>query len=928
MKLYNLQKMILIIVLSVFTYNTSMSQAVLGPNLQDVLNTITEPVEVIVTFWGDDALDEQQIQLLNNAGITSGFHFKSLPMAGISADKAAINTLITEPGVRSVYLNEKLTYYNHDARKLTGVDKVQTNSTFTARNGGLPVSGKGIGVLVNDSGVDGTHPDLEFGDALIQNVLGSTNLQAYVNVGPVTYLENQPNTDTNSGHGTHVAGTVAGRGVASSGKHQGVAPGADLIGYGSGGALFILDGIGGFDYALTHQFEYGIRVITNSWGSSGDFDPNHPINIASKMAHDRGIVVLFAAGNEGPGEDTHNPYAKAPWVISVGAGDKAGGLADFSSRGTKDAGGSFEMDGETYTWKDEPAIVAPGVQIISTRTLSPVGLLSIDQDAESIEAPYLPFYTNMQGTSMATPHVAGIAALLLEANPSLGPGEVKSILQKTATNMNGRESWEVGTGYVNAFAAVQTAFDESSLFGSSLNVNREFNNQAYFDNSTSAFEATYDPLTLNSTSHTFSLTGSESSVTAKISAEGLSGLTGNTLNLVLTAPDGTEYSSGISVLFAITFDRVVQVANPVAGEWTVEVRGLRGDEANPTAGIGLPETVTGTITTKTSAGYSGLSDIEGHPAETAIKLAISERLMDGLNNQLFYPTRKLKRIHLADYLVMGQQIRQHLPVDGNGTFSDVDGEFNRLIAESVVNRGAALRDTNQIYSGVMRTERNGKFNPYGYVNRAELAYSLVQSLGMERLTYAVGTGPVTVQYKDERIPLEDSDQIPEELKGYVQVALNLGLLNAAYTLEQGRFELEPTIKATFSPKEIVTRADYAVAVSRTQSADPNAAAAKMAGRDSSNREITSESYEFELNQNYPNPFNPSTSITYSVDEQAEVSLNVYNVLGQKVATLVNTSQVAGNYTVTWDAQNLSSGVYIYKLKAGNRVITRKMNLIK
>ncbi|MBW9234204.1 S8 family serine peptidase, partial [Leptospira santarosai] len=282
-------------------------------------------------------------------------------------------------------LNSKLSYSNYDATQLTGVDKARTDAAMKKANGGFPLTGKGVGVVVNDSGVDGTHKDHELGKNLIQNVMGSTNLNSLEpELLPITYTENVPNTDTNSGHGTHVAGTVGGTGASSGGKYEGAAPGANLVGYGSGAALFVLDGIGGFDYAITHQTQYNIRVITNSWGSSGDFEPNHPINVASKAAYDRGIAVLFAAGNEGPGENTHNPYAKAPWVISIAAGEKDGKLADFSSRGTKDVGGTFDMDGKTWTWQDRPTITAPGVDIVSTRVIGPVSSLGATADAETI----------------------------------------------------------------------------------------------------------------------------------------------------------------------------------------------------------------------------------------------------------------------------------------------------------------------------------------------------------------------------------------------------------------------------------------------------------------------------------------------------------------------------------------------------------------
>jgi len=85
---------------------------------------------------------------------------------------------------------------------------------------------------------------------------------------------------------------------------------------------------------------------------------------------------------------------------------------------------------------------------------------------------------------------------------------------------------------------------------------------------------------------------------------------------------------------------------------------------------------------------------------------------------------------------------------------------------------------------------------------------------------------------------------------------------------------------------------------------------------------------FELSQNYPNPFNPSTKINFSLTKNAHVTLTVYNILGQKVAVLVNGYRNAGNYQLNWDASNLSSGVYIYKLEAGNKVMSRKMVLLK
>lgn len=782
--------------------------AVIGPELTEMMAKEHGPFEVIVTFNGDGAPTNAQSSLLKDIGVKAGLTLQNLPMAGVIATKDQINTLAKNDLVRSIYLNKKLKYFNADATALTGVDKVRTDDEMRKENGGMPVSGNGIGVVVNDSGVDGTHKDHELGRNLVQNVIGSTNLNSLSpGLLPVTYQEGVANTDTNSGHGTHVAGTVGGTGAMSGGKYEGAAPGADLIGYGSGAALFVLDGIGGFDYALTHQSQYDIRVITNSWGSSGDFDPNHPINIASKKVYDRGIVVLFAAGNEGPSENTHNPYAKAPWVISVAAGEKDGTLADFSSRGTKGLGGTFEMDGETWTWEDRPTVTAPGVDVVSTRVIAPVSSLGATSDVEDIDPAHIPFYTTMSGTSMATPHAAGVVALMLEANYALSPAEVKVIVQATATNMPGYEAWEVGAGYLNAYASVDSAFGDTG-YGETVNTNQKFTSSVEADTLRKDFTVDYNPVTLTSDNqYAFEVESGLTTLVAKVNAGGLLGETGNPVNLVLIAPDGTEYSSGISLLFTLSTDRTVSVNAPLKGTWKAEIRGLRGDEANLTSGLSFPEKVKGSLAFTKISGFSGLNDIEGHAAASAIKTGVKERLFDANNKGNFMPDQKLQRGDLAKYLVMGAEIRQAT----NQSYSDVSSKQAPYVA-AVTEEGASFRDTTYKQQGVILVE-GAKFNPKSSVTRAELAYSLVQSLGLQEEAQSI-TGNLTVQYRDERINIEDADSVPEHLKGYVQLALDLNIINANFNISQGNYDLEPTVIATFSPNTDVTRGDFAVAMTR------------------------------------------------------------------------------------------------------------------
>ncbi|QDH70240.1 S8 family serine peptidase [Marilutibacter alkalisoli] len=389
--------------------------------------------EVIVTFSDSGKVH----QLLNLTPST--LVMQELPMVGAVLTSAQVREVASWDGVESLYFNAPLKYFNYEAGEITDGHKVHDH---------IGLYGNGVTVAVLDSGVDATHPDLPLGSKTVQNVklIGDLGL-----VGVSTYLENQPNTDTSSGHGTHVAGTVGGTGAASANDprrpnyYAGIAPEASLIGLGAGEAISILYALMGFDWALASQDRYDIDIITNSWGSSNSvYDPNNPINKASYEAYKRGMVVTFAAGNDGPGQDTLNPYAIVPWVINVGSGTKAGDLSGFSSRG---------LEGDFYKHID---VVAPGSSIVSTRALNtPLPVLGPVLDPTN--PGYTAYYAGMSGTSMATPFVAGVAALLLEANPDLSPDQIERILVDTATPMPGYGYHEVGGGYINVLAAVDLA---------------------------------------------------------------------------------------------------------------------------------------------------------------------------------------------------------------------------------------------------------------------------------------------------------------------------------------------------------------------------------------------------------------------------------------------------------------------------------------
>ncbi len=799
----------------------ALADAYIGEQLASKLTTLSnvEPVMAVVTFDQLEPLAESQIQQILNLGITEGVQFRSLPIIGVMATKAQIEALAEMDSVRSIFANRKMEYYNADAREITGVDDVQ-GEDFAQRNG-VEYTGKGVTIMVNDSGIDASHQDLLFGDTVVENVQALTHASA-ISLSGVTdgaTVKGQINTDLNSGHGTHCAGTIAGSGIMSDGKYVGAAPDADLIGYGSGGGLFLLDTIGGFDFAINNLYTYDnpIKIISNSWGSSGKYEPLGPVSLATYKAHKLGIVSVFAAGNSGPGEDSHNPYAQIPWGLSVGAGDKFGKLADFSSRGLKSESGDFTMpDGTNWTYNNEVSIVAPGVDIISTRASTNLVANGGDADLDAIETEYVPFYTMISGTSMATPHVAGIIALMLEANPNLDPLTIKKLLQESATNMPGYERWEVGAGYVNARSAVAAALDYDMDYRTTVNnlPDKTFHANALVSTSerTENFDVFYSPVGEPEVSY-FEV--GEDEVLIKASASSPANLT----KLVLVAPDGTEYFGNLTTPVLSETMRVSAPGMP--GTWGIYAYGLTslsGVEADPlgvTNGPGVPETFAVTVSFEESAGFNGIDDIDGHPQQGVIEFAITERLMDGSSNRMFNPDWQLKRMDLARYAVMGGAVRQYRDLLNEPRPFDGDTPYDsQAYLEAAMVSGGALKDATATQNPVM-LPRNGEIKPFGRVEKLELAYSLVQLLGMQELAEAFDPNDdIIVEYKGQQIVLSDQNVIPDDMKGYVQAAITLSLLNVEFGVEQGSFSLEPALTATFSPDMQISRAHYAVIASR------------------------------------------------------------------------------------------------------------------
>ena len=797
--------------------------ASLSPTLSSKLAGVADNVDVgmvIVAFNTSNGLQEGHLNVLRSIGITAGHTYPTLGMAAMPMTAGQVRLLKDNPAVRSIWSNDRLYYYMHQARVMGGVARVQSDAAMTLRNSGMPVSGAGdFSVMVIDSGVDATHSDLQFGTKVIQNVQTPVAAGTLPGFTPHVSIENVPNTDQTVGHGTHCAGIIGGTGLRSGGLYTGVAPGAKLIGAGLGAGLFVINGLAAWEWALTNQYRYNIRVISNSYGGAGAFDPTNPITIASKMAYDRNITVVFAAGNDGPTKDTYNTYAKAPWVIGVAAGSKEGDLADFSSRGIRREERLSNDDPDDDF--NAPTITAPGTgriyetnagkftaAMVSTRSTVNITANGLTDDTE-LPVSAIPFYTQISGTSMATPFISGVAALMLDADPTLTPDEIKSILTSTASKMVGREEWEVGAGFVNAHAAVDKVFNRNKAY---RNIQEYSFNAAFTEERAPAqsFNINYDPSVSGPTStNAFRFTVEPDmnvlDAFATADAVGDQGV-GNLVGIRLTSPSGVSYSSGINTPVIGSLNRQIVVKNPEPGEWVLEVRGANGLTAAPGVTspqqLALPGPVNGTISQSRFI-LPAIADIQGHPQQAAIELALESRYIDTYADGTFKPDSTVTREDLARSLALNTNLRQTL--GSTAKFADVSGDL-RFFAEYVTAKGSTNRDFDFAPTGMISASGN-LFNPAANVNRLDLAVAFVKALGHDAEAKALAGGTVTFQ----GTAITDNSQIPSALRGYVQLALDKGLFIAfpseVRQIGPGQFVVVPGPR--FEPATTVTRATLA-----------------------------------------------------------------------------------------------------------------------
>lgn len=445
--------------------------ALIGPvsaGASPELAAITEPSvptdeagrgKVILAF-ADGVVPTGTLVALRNLGVARAIELPSIGAVAVTADLPVVDLLSSVPGVIAVEPQRQLVSHLYASKKQINALGVDQPATYTTRVGGKRVtgtrpgvSGEGVTVAVLDSGIFAGHPD--FGDRVVKGLnfsyaeaaqqagFSAAQWDAYSESTGALALQDE------IGHGTHVASTVGGDGSMSESQGgpdlAGVAPGVSLIsmrvatpGF---GIVDDLDweeaALAAFDWTIRHREEYGIDITQNSWGllptepnclgldcgEPTDFDAMSEM-IGSVV--DSGVHVVFSAGNAGPEPGTIGGYHDpANGAVIVGAGCKSVDsqcetgqqITDFSSRGAADGTGP-QVD-----------VVAPGDAIMAA--LSPSVLAPLTECAETQQ----PGYFCISGTSMSSPHISGVLALMLQANPNATPAQAKQCLLSTAVDM-------------------------------------------------------------------------------------------------------------------------------------------------------------------------------------------------------------------------------------------------------------------------------------------------------------------------------------------------------------------------------------------------------------------------------------------------------------------------------------------------------------
>lgn len=465
------------------------------PGLADQLAALGDGAVHGAFVHFDGGTPAQHRALLDDAGLAVTADFESTAGAVFAVGPVeSLRALAAQPSVTRLEEDRLLTLHGDTAVWSTRARVVQENVSggpFYDAAGRI-LDGEGVGVAIVDSGINAAHPDLASRVAANFKIVCSTpgliNTTTGMCFGPRVFVDTADvgTTDTSSGHGTHVSGIVAGDGTQSTGPYPvaeaapnvrgtftGVAPGARLVGYSTGEAISVLYALEAWQHIFDNYdtFEPRIKLVNNSFGELGGatYDPASIEAKVVKSLVGKGVTMVFSAGNGGGtgSADLTSSYCDdpTPGVICVANYDDGSPGTSPTGTGNRDfalnASSSRGNAADSATWPD---VSAPGTFYTAAciRGVQPVCATGIVN-----EVRWGGFYGSISGTSMASPHVVGIAALLLQARPGLTPAQVEDTIVDTAykftagaayvpdpQNSGETTSFDKGSGLTDAPAAL------------------------------------------------------------------------------------------------------------------------------------------------------------------------------------------------------------------------------------------------------------------------------------------------------------------------------------------------------------------------------------------------------------------------------------------------------------------------------------------
>jgi serine protease AprX len=379
------------------------------------------PVRAIVTGVGDVA------RVVERSG---GVVAQRLPIVnGVVAELPArvVHALATDRSILSITADRAAHFsdmsYDASAVSSNFVRSTQASAAWDAGD-----YGQGVGVAVIDTGVS---PMNDLSGRLVH--------------GPD--LSGEGSTVDTYGHGTVMAGIIAGNGADSDGAYPGVAPGAHIVAVkvaGANGAVDVSTILQAMTWIAAYKDQFNIRVLNLSWGVSSTQDPAvDPLNYAVERLWSDGIVVVVAAGNSGPYLSTITKPADDPVVLTVGAINDKNDSYNYNDQMT-----NWSSRGPTAQGLVKPDVVAPGRTLIALRSYGST------VETQNPSALIAPSYIKGSGTSQAAAVTSGVVALLLQARPDLTPDQVKDLLMSTALHMFGPSPNAQGRGRVQVAAAL------------------------------------------------------------------------------------------------------------------------------------------------------------------------------------------------------------------------------------------------------------------------------------------------------------------------------------------------------------------------------------------------------------------------------------------------------------------------------------------